>query len=303
MFSWLSTLVDDARIAVDYFGYERAQRKKWIEAAERKFSTADVEMRMRSAVAALMDDAAEAFDMPVQQLKSQQESDYKVIADANRKLGILSRNYGAELDQAYAARDDARREMEACRPKLSSAYDDLNVARKQLDDWYARAERNWFGNAGKKLPSHSFIGQDLHDRDRYKSERDQAAQKIGRLKRERDACAHRIKTANDNIHRIKGERQVMFQLKEQGFDRRLVEAAIENATHWLEQYQAKITRLKQERESFFTREQEVRGIKRLEEQIRQLEQACKARIQEFDSKWMSEQRKATHRVQWQAEHS
>ena len=54
--------MDDARIAIDYFGYERAQRKKWIEAAEREFSTADVEIRMRSAVEALMDDAAEAFD-------------------------------------------------------------------------------------------------------------------------------------------------------------------------------------------------------------------------------------------------
>lgn len=303
MFSWLSTLIDDTRIAFDYFGYERAERKKWIEDAEKEFSTTDLETRLRGAVAALMDDAAMEFDTPIEQLKGRQEAEARVLSDATIKLEVLSRNYGAELDQAYAVRDHARCEMEACRTKLSSAYDDLNTAKKQLDSWYARAEGNWFGNGGKKLPAHSFLGQDLRDRDRYKSNRDQAAQEIGRLKRERDACANRIKTANATIHQVKAERQAMYQLKEQGFDRRLAKAAIESATHRLNECRAAISRLERERESFFTREEEVRGIKRLEEQIRQLNHACKARIEEFDSKPISEQRKAMHRAQWQTKSS
>ncbi len=130
------------------------------------------------------------------------------------------------MDSAYAALNGIREELDECRKSLAGAYDDLKEAKENLDSWYSRAEGNWFGNDGKKLPKHAFFGQDLSDRDHYKSERDSAARAVGRYKSERTSIERRLDEARARVKQIKGARQEMFDLKKAGFDKRIVTSAI-----------------------------------------------------------------------------
>lgn len=146
----------------------------------------------------------------------------RVVSDAKGKLAILERDYKSELDAAYTTLNEIRAELDECKKNLNEAYDSLKTAKSNLDSWYSKAEGNWFGNGGKKLPKHAFFGQDLSDRDHYKSQRDSAAREVGRYKSERNHIAHRMNEAHARIKQIKEARQAMFDLKKEGFDQRIV---------------------------------------------------------------------------------
>ena len=203
MFKWLTNLVDDARITYGYLGYERECKQQWIADAELTCSTAEVEQDIKARMADPMCHVSNAFDAPICDLESKCENVRSVVSDAKGKLFLLERDYKTELDAAYRSQDEACEQMKKCRQNLSEAYDDLKEAKDNLDSWYSRAEGNWFGNGGKQLPNHSFFGQDLSDRDSYKSDRDSAAHAIGLYKAERSSIEHRLDETRTTVNRIK----------------------------------------------------------------------------------------------------
>lgn len=169
MFNWLTNLVDDARIALAYLGYERECEKQWAAGAERDFSTAHVEQDIRARMTEPLRHVESTFNAPISALEAHCANVRRVVSEAKDKLAILERDFKSELDAAYATLNETRAELEECRQNLSDAYDELKKAKSNLDSWYSKADGNWFGNGGKKLPKHAFFGQDLSDRDRYKS--------------------------------------------------------------------------------------------------------------------------------------
>lgn len=157
MFKWLTNLVDDARIAFAYLGYERECKKQWVADAERNFSTTHVEQQIRVRMAGPLSHVASTFNAPIRDLEARRSNVLRVAGEAEAKLAILERDYKSELDVEYARLNEVRAEFDRCRNNLSDAHDELKSAKSNLDSWYSRAEGNWFGNGGKKLPRHAFF--------------------------------------------------------------------------------------------------------------------------------------------------
>lgn len=298
MFKWLTNLVDDARIAISYGSYERACKKQWVADAERTYSTAQVEQDIKARMVDPLHHVLSTFDVPIRDLESKRESVGRVVAEARKKLAILERDYTTDLDAAYKTKNKTHEELDACRQYLTEAYDDLNAAKRSLDSWYSRAEGNWFGNGGKELPKHAFFGQDLSDRDCYKSQRDSAARVVSRYKAERASIERRLNEARASVQRIKDARQAMFDLKKTGFDKRIVTSAISNGNADLRVHGVEIARIAKSREDHIHQAKVSLGVYALEAEISRLQQACAARIKSFDSEAMMAERKAKHREEW-----
>jgi len=300
MFRWLINLVQDARIAFAYLSYERECKKQWVADAERTYSAAQVEQDIKARMAEPMGHVSYEFDAPISDLESKRNNVRRVVSEAKGKLAILERDYKSELDSAYQTMNATRDELAECRGKLASAYDDLSSAKRSLDSWYSRAEGNWFGNAGEKLPKHSFFGQDLSDRDRYKSERDSAAYAIGRYKSARSSIEHRVDEARATVKRIKDARQEMFDLKKAGFDKRIVTSAINSGTNDLRAIGEEIAQLAKSRDDYVHQAKLSLGVYALEKEIERLTREKGARIKAFDSEPVILDRKAKHREEWLA---
>lgn len=300
MFKWLTNLVKDARIAFAYLGYERECKKQWVADAERTYSTTLVEQDIKARMAEPMRHVSHGFDVPISDLELKRNNVRQVVSEAKEKLAILERDYKSELDAAYQTMNATREELDECRGKLSSAYDDLNSAKQSLDSWYSRAEGNWLGNGGKKLPKHAFFGQDLSDRDGYKSERDSAAHAIGRYKSERSSIERRLDESRAAVKRIKDACQQMFDLKKAGFDKRIVTSAINTGTNDLRAIGEEIAQLAKARDDYVHQAKLSLGVYDLEKEIERLRREKDARIKAFDSEPVVLERKAKHRTEWLA---
>ncbi len=302
MFQWLTKLVDDARIAFAYLGYERECKEQWVADAERTYSTAQIEHDVKTLMTAPLHRVSTEFDVPVRDLETKRQGVDRVVTDDREKLAILERDYKSQLDAAYKTLNETREEFDACRQNLSKAHDDLSSAKRSLDSWYSRAEGNWFGNGGKQLPKHSFFGQDLSDRDRYKSSRDSAAHDVGRCKSERPRIKRQLDDARAIVQQIKEDaRQVMFDLKKAGFDKRFVKSAISNGNADLRSIGEEIARLAKSRKDYIHQAKASLGVYALEVEISRLRQECAARVKAFDSKAMVAERKGNHRAEWLSE--
>jgi len=298
MFKWLTNLVDDARIAVAYLGYERECKKQWVADAERNFSTTHVEQDIRARMAEPLRHAASTFNAPISELEARLANVSRVVSDAKEKLSILERDYKSELDAAYATLNETRAELDECRKNLSDAYDELKEAKDNLDSWYSRAEGNWFGNGGKKLPNHAFFGQDLSDRDRYKDDRDSAASDVGRYKSERTRIEHHMDEARARVKQIKDARQAMFDLKKEGFDKRIVTSAINTGNNDLRTIGEEIAKIEKSRDQFIHQSKLSQGVYDLEKEVERLRRGKDARIKAFDNEPVILERKAKHRAEW-----
>lgn len=302
MFKWLTDFIDDTRIAFAYSGYENECRKKWVADAERTYSTENIRRDITARMVAPMLYVSSTFDGPIRILQRELQNNTQVLSDAKAKLTILTRDYKADLDAAFGALNGTREKLDECNQGLSGAYDDLKIAKRDLDSWYSRAEGNWLGNGGKKLPKHAFFGQDLSDRERYKSRRDSAAREIGKYKAERNRLSERFNEARDTVQRIKDARQKMFDLKKAGFDRRVVNAVIDKGHSEIRSIDKQIVQLTNSRNAYLEKAKDELGVNKLELEITRLQQACQAQIKAFDSESETAGRKAKHREEWLRAH-
>lgn len=300
MFKWLVDLFNDGRIAYSYLGYEIECKHKWVRDAERSYSTVSLKQNIKSLMSEPQRHVLSAYDAPIHDLESRQKSVCRVIAEAMEKLAMLERNYKMELDTAYEVQHEVSKELEECRQKLSCAYDDLNSAKSSLDSWYSRAEGCWFGNGGKKLPKHAFFGQDLSDRNYYKSRRDSAAYDVGRYKSERASIASRLDEARSRVKLIKEERQKMFDLRKAGFDKRIVSSAINNGNIDLRSIDVSIAQLARSRDEYLHQSKVSLGVYQIEKEIERLQREKNAQIKSFDNESLEIERKAKHRAEWLA---
>lgn len=302
MFKWLTDFVDNTRIAFAYTSYENECRKKWVANAERKYSAENIRRDIKGRLVEPMLYISNTFDAPIRALQRELQNNTQALSDAKAKLAILTRDYKADLEVAYGALNATREKLDKCNQGLSDAYDDLKKAKRDLDSWYSRAEGSWLGNGGKKLPKHAFFGQDLGDRDRYKSRRDSAAREIGRYKAERSQLGERLNEARDTVQRIKDARQNMFDLKKAGFDRRVVNAVINRGHSEIRAIEKQIAQLTNSRNAYLEKAKDELGVNKLETEIVRLQQACQAQIKAFDSEAETAGRKAKHREEWLSAH-
>jgi len=302
MFKWIANIVDTVRITWTYPEYECECKRQWVANADRQYSTATLEKEINMRMEAPLRYVATTFDTPIRSLESEYKGVQLVVAEAKEKQDILDRDYRSELDSAYTDLDKTRADLEKCKSRLSSAYDDLNAAKRSLDAWYSASETRFFGSGGKKLKEHAWIGQDLSERDHYKSQKERASSEIGSLKSEKERLIQNLKNAKAVVSDIKEARQRMFDLKTEGFDKRLITGVISKGTSDLSRIDENITRLKNEREDYIRQSKAKLGVDEIEKKVKQLRQAKESLIKAFDNDANVLERKANHRTAWLTAH-
>lgn len=245
--------VQDIRIDADFPRYEQKLRADQESTANRRFDTAQLEREIESIWRTAEADGCAAHGNHIRQLESSINALQPEISNLRTQLELLTRDYRRELDALdekkvrlletrqvlFEQMKALRQERTAAQDELNAAYGDLNEAKSSIDSWYAKAERMpWrFGNRGKKLPDHNLFGQSFGDLDGYKADRERACAEIRSCKAAIAEIAGRHKTnwtlnqeneANrsrvfESISTVKGARQRMFDLRDQGVRRRRVE--------------------------------------------------------------------------------
>ena len=303
MFGWILRKIDNIRIAVSYIGYETKCRRDWLLNAQRLFSTEQLEREIDRRMVEPQQYAFQTYSIPINVIEEDRSRIANTVNDAKSKLAILNCDYAADLSVLYERKDCLYAERKICSDNLSSAYDDLESAKASLASWYSRAEGNWLGNGGKKLPKHAFFGQDISDRDCYKSRRDSAAYSVGCYKSERSSVDRQINETKADIASIKASRQIMIDLKKAGFDKRIVNSTIENGTRQLNALSNKLSALNSERQKYLDQVRITTGINKLDAEITSLKTQYAQRMKEFDNESQKLDRKTRHRQQWLTEHA
>lgn len=98
MFKWLTNIVDHARIAVAYLGYERECKKQWVADVERNFSTTHVEQEIKARMLEPLSHVASTFNAPISELEARRANVRRVVPVAEvetdrqecRATGLLS---------------------------------------------------------------------------------------------------------------------------------------------------------------------------------------------------------------------
>ncbi len=303
MFTALRNLVDSARIALTFSAFEASARAAYASKAETRFSTSEVRLILDKELSALNDEAQERFGDLIHLNTVRRRDVIHTVADAEHKLSYFCRDYRFELDRAYEPLNEARASRKNCGEELAQSHDELASAKRSLDAWYCRAEGNWLGNGGKHLPDKSFFGQDLADRDRYKRDRDAAGSLVHQLHEKRNSIDSEIRTLKEEVASIKADRQSMYDLKSQGFERQFLERVISNGRSEAVALDVEIGALQSKKLTFLDQERIRRGLPELEERIAKIELRKSAHLAEFDSIDYKLLRRIIHRAEWKLKHA
>lgn len=300
MFTWLMDWVREQKIALDFINTEKALRLAHQQEARARFCTIALE-RQAADLQALIEAAAQ------QRFGQASLIQQRVIASLQQELAtyqarqaLLARDFKSELAGLYETLHANKATLQALYVDKDSAYDDLNDARESLDGWYGKAERTpWlFGNGSRALPRHSLFGQDLADRDRYKEERDEAYGAIEECREEIQALKKRNQALFKRIQVVKADRQRMFDLRQSGQNRHLVEQKLHDLRQSLQTALHQQQDLDTQRLAFVAQEQASRGVKSLQERIAVLTREGAAFLQAFEAPAAVAARQQQHREAW-----
>lgn len=289
--------VVEIRIWWDYVQVEMFARKAHIRNADNLFCTA----RLRDAISARNAHISAAvlvqFAAPIDELTIARQAAHTVRLDAETKLAILTRQYKPELDALYDNLNYHNSEMADIKNSLNGAHSDLSASNDKRANWYDRASgKGYFTNRGRKLPKTSFFGQNTAEREAIETECAKAGDRIGYWKDQRDEMNRHIDSIKSSISAVKTARDEMYELKNSGYDRRLLSATIKHMTDQADELERQIDDLIAKREQFIRSERAP--IDALQADIDQIV-ANRARfISEFKGAEAKQIRKHAHRAEW-----
>lgn len=217
MFQQMKRLATYIRFEFAFRNYERSEKKARLAKAELEYSTVRLE-----------EEIVQVNSQIEQEIKAQYAtrriqyvnniSDIKIeLSQIELQLSILQRNYKSELQPIYDEFDEIKDDLQILYEAKKDAYDDLNTAKSLISSWYARSEGVFFKNK-KQIPQKSFFGQTQDELVSYKRRRDSAhyeiktlSEKIAHLKSEKEDL-------RSSLVAIKQDRDVMYTLRNAGFN-------------------------------------------------------------------------------------
>lgn len=298
IFKTLGGMLDDARIKCNYPGYECQARSRHMASAERRFSTAELELEVLRRMADSRQIAAQRFAHPVDELNAQTDRIQFRLQDSQEQLAIFARNYKAELDHLHDRKSQLFDELGTLKDAKDAAYADLEQASDDLDRWHAKSASGFFGNGGKQLPRHSLFRQSLGDRDGLKGDRDSAGEEIAACKEQVAAVKRSLDEVTAEIARIKADRQRMFDMREQGHSWHGLQHSISKGESLMADAQREIARLQSEGHEFILAAKHRTGTITLEAEIDKVRGLRDAFIRSFDTPEAGATRKLEHRQAW-----
>ena len=120
---------------------------------------------------------------------------------------ILTRNFEQDLIDCYERIERIKRRHVIIKSDLTQAYLKHTEAKNDIDSWYEKSKRSGllFGNNGKKIPNYSFFGQSVASLDIAKARRNEAGDRISKLKREKEMLNSDFEQLNQKIQTIRDE--------------------------------------------------------------------------------------------------
>ena len=300
MFATIRNFLDDVRIGASFSGFNSAEKKLHLEVAQTKFSTAELDARLAVVTADIERTAKLKFDDELDTHRFEQSRLDSIATDAEQKIYYFERDYRAELDTEYQALNELKGLRAECNAEISCAHEDLGQAKESLAAWYSRAEGNWIGNGGKQLPNHSFFGQDLSDRDRYKESRSNASEQLSSHYSNRAGIDNNIHRVKEAIGQIKDDRQIMFDLRRKGFEISFLRDVSQKTKEASRRIATDIKLLTKERDAFVRETGTAAGVVLIEGAIQNIRKQKDQFIGEFDSDESISARKTLHRSKWLA---
>lgn len=298
MLSWLIDWFNDIRIAADFAKAEASALPACVAEAQARFPTADLELEVKALMAAIRTEEERRFGQESRSLAQRIGELQQDLTNRQAMLAALTRDYKAQLEALYEEMNRNKAKLTELYEEKDAAYSDLEEAQEDLDRWYGKSERTFFGNGGKPLPRHSLFGQSLGDRDDYKSDRDDAGERIGECREAIGELKARNQAIYETIQRVKRERQYMFDLKQQGHTRSRVERESIAVQQAHTQAETRLRQLGAEREALVRSEKTNRGVLVLEERVAELHRKRAAWVAAFKDPSTTAARRQAHRVQW-----
>lgn len=328
MFDRIKSFFREVRIDLDFPRYERQQRNEHESHAQRRFSTEQLHIEKAKLVKNIESEASSKFNSSIHEKENDKKQNEEAARETEYLLSFFLRNYKEELKDLYAEKDDLLSKKKELYDDLSeikgslseafddknSAYSELNHYKNEINSWYAKSDRTpWlFGNAGKKLPKHSFFGQSFGDLDSYKYHRDSAyddvraaKSKIGDLKQDQHELHRAIGDIKGEIgdvfaqiNQVKEDRSKMYELKKSGYQRKELKNKLDELRRIISVLVSEIENVFQRKNEFINQEKHRHGVVELEAKIKKIEREKEQFLNNFDSEENKQNRKRAHRELW-----
>lgn len=328
MFDLISSYIQNIRISLDFPQFESQRRNDHEQQAERQFSTKQITDEKNKLITKIESQASAKFDALLHEKEAEKR---KYEAEANHTESLLSfflRHYKQELDALYGQKNallsaksrlyqkksEIRESLSGAFEEKDEAYNELNYYNDEIDSWYSKSDRSpWlFGNAGKKLPNHSFFGQSFGDLDSYKDHRDsayndvqEAKNRIGDLKHDQHVLHSEIEEIKEKIDalfrrisQVKSDRSKMYDLKKSGYCRNKLQSKLDGLRIEINRLNTKINEIVENKKEFIIKEKYRYGAMGLEATIIEIERNKKNFLDSFDLDENQRERKRLHRETW-----
>ena len=271
--------------------------------AAKQFFTTDLERQVEAHLAAIRTEEERCFGQESRALQQRLEELYQDTNFYLAQRDALLRNFQAEIASLYDEMTANKAALQELFEDKDAAYADLAEAQDDLEHWYSKSQSTFFfGNGGRELPGDSLFGQSLGDRDSYKSERDDAGERIAECREAIGELKGRNQEIYKEIQRVKGERQRMFDLKHEGYTRSRVERGLIALQRARAQIETRLRDLDEQREELRRSEMDQRGVQALEQRIAELQQDRAAFIAAFNGASAVAARQQAHRAEWLKRH-
>ncbi len=300
--STIQRFLDDVRIVASYPAFESVSRKEHLAAAERRFSTVELSREIESRMAPSLRAAHSKFQVPIERLTASVHDMESELSAQKDRLALFQRDYNAELEPLYRAKEECVARLMTVGTDLKAAYEELSDTVDALDSWHARSQGTFFGNGGRQLPRHSFFGQSIADRDSLKSDRDAAGREIGRLKEQRAELRRNISIHVQQINSVKADRQSMFDLRGKGASKQGLEQSMQHLQQKMGEYAQERQHLAAELDQYIRAAKFATGTVTLEHKRAEVDRLRSEFIAMFDAQQVIAARKELHKAEWMRSH-
>ncbi len=278
--------------------FEVSARTQHMARMEQELSTAELEAEVVTRMADSTRAAEQQFLRPLDRLRVKMARLKTGVDEYRARLDIFERDYKGELNALFDTKSVLMDECRSLQAAKEAAYADRAQAADDLDSWHSKSNRTFFGNRGQKLPNHSFFGQSLGDRDGLKSDRDAAGDEIARCKYELASKYREVGQIRERIDTVKADRQVMFNLRQQGSNRHVLQSSIDVELAHLWELEQHASRLQLGFDEFMKAAKHRTGTVSIEAEIEKVQ----ARREDFHHAFSRPNaiaaREAQHRREW-----
>lgn len=181
-------------------------------------------------------------------------------SDLTKKIDLFNRDFAAEIQTEKDRKSEGHEIMTDLKSRISSRYDDMETAKDDLDSWYRKSRRSFFGNAGRELPKRAIFSQSLNQRDSLKDERDDAYRDIQRLKDQKQrAYDEYVQVGKSNLSAIHADIRRLRELQKEGTTEEELMALKKSNQAYQDEINGEITEIREEiaKEETYTDEEVI----------------------------------------------